>query len=74
MPKHTEWLVICALSVLSYSTACADDGEAGFASLFNGQDLSGWEGPPDAWSVADGAIKCTGNSAYRSSTASCLLS
>ncbi len=24
--------------------------------LFNGKDLSGWEGNPDLWSVADGAI------------------
>jgi hypothetical protein len=29
---------------------------AGFISLFNGQDLSGWEGNPQLWSVREGAI------------------
>ena len=29
---------------------------AGFANLFNGKDLSGWEGLPGFWSVRDGAI------------------
>ncbi|MEW4567298.1 family 16 glycoside hydrolase [Tautonia sp. JC769] len=31
-----------------------DDGE--FESLFNGNDLSGWEGNPDLWSVEDGLL------------------
>jgi len=30
--------------------------ESGFVSLFNGQDLTGWEGDPTLWSVEDGAI------------------
>jgi hypothetical protein len=30
--------------------------EAGFVSLFNGQDLTGWDGDADLWSVEDGAI------------------
>lgn len=29
-------------------------------SLFNGKDLSGWDGKPGAWEVKDGAIHCTG--------------
>jgi serine/threonine-protein kinase len=29
---------------------------AGFVSLFNGKDLTGWEGRPEFWSVQDGAI------------------
>ena len=29
---------------------------AGFQSLFNGTDLTGWEGLPQFWSVKDGAI------------------
>ena len=28
----------------------------GFVSLFNGKDLTGWEGDADLWSVEDGAI------------------
>ncbi len=31
-------------------------GEKGFLSIFNGKDLSGWEGNPKLWSVKDGAI------------------
>src|SRR4051794_18359779 len=29
---------------------------AGFKSLFNGKDLSGWDGDPRLWSVKDGVI------------------
>jgi len=28
----------------------------GFQAIFNGQDLSGWEGSPDYWSVKDGCL------------------
>ena len=36
--------------------------EEGFQSLFNGKDLTGWDGNPELWSVEDGAItgKTTG--------------
>src|SRR5215510_5580130 len=27
-----------------------------FVDLFNGKDLTGWQGDPDLWSVKDGAI------------------
>jgi type 1 glutamine amidotransferase len=37
--------------------------EHGFVSLFNGKDLSGWEGDTNGWSVRDGAI--TGESSDR---------
>jgi uncharacterized protein (TIGR03067 family) len=30
--------------------------EEGFTPIFNGKDLSGWQGNPDLWSVRDGAI------------------
>ncbi len=30
--------------------------EKGFLSIFNGKDLTGWEGNPKLWSVKDGAI------------------
>jgi len=30
--------------------------EPGFESLFNGRDLTGWDGQPGLWSVEDGAI------------------
>src|SRR3954453_12330433 len=31
----------------------------GFIEIFNGKDLTGWEGLPDFWSVKDGAITAT---------------
>jgi len=31
--------------------------EPGFVSIFNGQDLSGWEGREDCWRVVDGVIE-----------------
>lgn len=34
----------------------AAETEEGFKPLFNGTDLSGWEGLPQFWSVQDGAI------------------
>ncbi len=36
--------------------ALAADAEEGFESLFNGKDLTGWEGLTRFWSVQDGAI------------------
>ena len=39
--------------------ACApltQAADSGFKSLFNGKDLSGWEGQSQLWSVRDGAI------------------
>ena len=36
--------------------------EDGFKSLFNGKDLSGWDGSPDHWKVEDGIVigTCSG--------------
>ena len=34
----------------------ADGNEAGFVSLFNGRDLTGWDGKPGWWSVEDGTL------------------
>ncbi len=33
-----------------------DRSERGFKSIFNGKDLTGWDGNPKLWSVKDGAI------------------
>ena len=49
--------LLIALGIFVFTTIlprAAD--EAGFKSLFNGKDLSGWEGRPEHWSVVDGAI------------------
>jgi len=38
------------------ATAAAALASDGFLPLFNGRDLTGWEGRPEFWSVQDGAI------------------
>ncbi len=46
-----------ALSAMLFVPATySAEVEPGFTSLFNGTDLSGWEGVPGLWSVEDGAI------------------
>ncbi|MFT5105250.1 MAG: hypothetical protein ACI8XO_001280 [Verrucomicrobiales bacterium] len=62
---------LCALLTLSAlsNVAFADDktakaeipaaGADGWISLFNGKDLTGWEGLKGYWSVVEGAIQCT---------------
>ena len=42
--------------ILAGGNVLAADVEPGFKSLFNGSDLSGWDGNPKLWSVQDGAI------------------
>ena len=46
-------------TLLLLSPASAQDG---FKSIFNGKDLTGWDGNPELWSVEDGCItgKTTG--------------
>jgi len=42
--------------VLGLTTSALAAQEEGFKSLFNGTDLTGWQGNPDLWSVKDGTI------------------
>lgn len=46
-------LTFAVVSTLSASAQQTDDG---FVSLFNGKDLSGWDGDSRFWRVEDGAI------------------
>lgn len=48
---------ILAASLMACSRAPAQGTEEGFVSLFNGQDLTGWDGDPRFWSVVDGALR-----------------
>ncbi|HEY1081267.1 MAG TPA: DUF1080 domain-containing protein, partial [Prosthecobacter sp.] len=52
-------LLTFSLLLLGLLSARADDG---FRPLFNGKDLTGWDGNPALWSVQDGCItgKTTG--------------
>jgi hypothetical protein len=49
-----------AVALMTCATAAplpaAADPEEGFVPMFNGKDLSGWEGKPGWWRVEDGAL------------------
>jgi hypothetical protein len=47
--------IIAGLLLLAAQTHCLR-AEEGFTSMFNGKDLTGWDGASDLWSVQDGAI------------------
>lgn len=49
-------LLISAVCCTFPAGALAADSEDGFQSMFNGTDLTGWDGSPELWSVKDGAI------------------
>jgi Domain of Unknown Function (DUF1080) len=49
-----RFLMVALLAMTASRPAPA--AEEGFASLFNGRDLSGWKGDAIHWSVEDGAI------------------
>jgi type 1 glutamine amidotransferase len=42
-------------NILCFQLAAAEDHD-GFRPIFNGKDLSGWDGNPKFWSVKDGVI------------------
>ncbi|WP_197446365.1 family 16 glycoside hydrolase [Tautonia plasticadhaerens] len=46
--------LVLALSLAGAVEPPQDEGD--FEPIFNGEDLSGWEGDPSLWSVEDGAI------------------
>ncbi|MBM3840343.1 MAG: DUF1080 domain-containing protein [Verrucomicrobia bacterium] len=59
MKTNTTVILATLISILLSGAATAMQAavlEPGFKSLFNGKDLTGWEGNPDLWSVKDGAI------------------
>ena len=56
--KYPGLLLLCT-ALLTHPLQAADDE---FRPLFNGKDLTGWDGNPELWSVQDGTItgKTTG--------------
>lgn len=46
--------------------------DANFTAIFNGRDLSDWEGDPKVWSVRDGEIQALGNASDSGNTSSFL--
>ena len=55
-PKILCALLTGAVGFASLLSASAADAEAGCQNIFNGNDLTGWDGNPQLWSVKDGAI------------------
>jgi len=52
-----KFLPMALLMVVVFCAAgVAAEKEEEFVPIFNGKDLSGWEGEPGFWSVQDGAI------------------
>jgi putative heme-binding domain-containing protein len=47
-------LLLSAAAVMPFSSAVSQEGE--FSPIFNGKDLTGWDGNPESWSVEDGCI------------------
>jgi len=53
-----KFLVTIALGALWFASTDlrAAEVDAGFTAIFNGKDLTGWDGNPKLWSVKDSAI------------------
>ena len=49
-------LVLCGQSYSSAQEGKVHDEPPGMERIFNGKDLTGWDGDPKLWSVKDGAI------------------
>src|SRR5690348_15559367 len=62
----TRAFVLALITVLTTVASAQDKpkteipaaGADGWITLFNGKDLTGWEGLEGFWSVVDGAIQC----------------
>lgn len=48
--------ITAVLGLACWLPSFASGQEEGFVSMFNGRDLTGWEGKPGGWWVEDGAI------------------
>ncbi|MCP4848169.1 MAG: DUF1080 domain-containing protein, partial [Verrucomicrobiaceae bacterium] len=50
-----------ATLLLNLNAPSGSQKDPGFQPIFNGKDLSGWEGDEKAWTVVDGAIQSIGD-------------
>ncbi len=48
--------LLCALAILCLGVTAARSADDDWTSLFNGKELTGWEGDPKLWSAKDGTI------------------
>ena len=52
-----RFAITLALALFSlFAAAPSLHAEEGFRPLFNGKDLTGWEGNPELWSIEEGFI------------------
>ncbi len=66
MKSFFIYCTVLALGALSTGAIAQEKAKAeipaagadGWISLFNGKDLTGWEGLKDYWTVVDGAVQC----------------
>ncbi len=49
--------ILASFPVLAADSPSVPSEDDGFISLFNGKDLTGWDGDPRLWTVADGVIR-----------------
>jgi len=60
MVRHLMLVVVSSFGLNALAAdapVLAPDEPAGMRSIFNGKDLTGWDGDPRLWSVKDGAIR-----------------
>jgi len=56
MRSITSWVAVLGLAA-SLAAAAETPGEEGFETIFNGKDLTGWDGDARLWAVKDGVIR-----------------
>ena len=62
LQNHTGTASFRNIRLRKLSAAAPTAANEGFESLFDGRDLSGWEGDPAVWSVKDGVINARATS------------
>lgn len=61
--RWTPWCVVLSALVLLFGGTPSHAEEGDWRPLFNGRDLTGWQGldgPTSNWKVVDGQLHCTG--------------
>jgi len=57
MRKTAPWVAMLALALgLGLNAVAGQPDDEGFVPIFNGKDLTGWDGNPNFWSVQNGCI------------------
>src|SRR6185503_19999876 len=54
-----RWLLVCVSLVVTMGAvqlSAQENSEAGFKPIFNGKDLTGWDGDPKFWRALDESI------------------